>query len=143
MKQEKNKSIKTESFLLYFRVIKCIIIKDYGWKLKSGGENVTLEELNVIKKTEDEADSIVRESLSQSRKMILDEERNSYRFLEQILDEEGQKATELIESVEKKAKEEAKEILEDAQNQSNLVKSEAKENFEKAVDFVIERIVEI
>ncbi|HOJ11571.1 MAG TPA: hypothetical protein PK733_13400 [Clostridiales bacterium] len=102
---------------------------------------MTIEIVRSIKNAEQEADNLIKESISKAHNIMSDAEKQKNEVLAKIVEEAEQESANLLMNMEKEVQGEIEGIYRKAEEEGKLIKNKARTNINKAVDIVVERIV--
>lgn len=102
---------------------------------------MSIDLIKAIKDAEEKADQIIKQSLTDARQMVADAENQSVILVEQAMEQAFIKANDIITNAEKSAVEEISQIKEEITHECNLLRKQASNKIEAAVNLICGRIV--
>lgn len=101
------------------------------------------EVINEIQRAEAKADELIKNAQSDASKITKDAEKKSLLEYKKILDDAKAQRQQIMNDAVAKAEKNTEYIFEEGRNEANNIKKISNEKVERAVNLVIERIVNI
>jgi V/A-type H+-transporting ATPase subunit G/H len=108
-----------------------------------GGDRVSIDILQSIVQTEEEADQIVRQSVTDARQIVIDAENQSYTLVEQSVQDAEESSGKIILEAEKIAQDKIDSFKQQVEQECSEIRQQAGERMSRAVDLIIGRIIKV
>lgn len=102
---------------------------------------MTLEIIKAVRKAEQDAEKVIEDSVSRSRDIISNAEKDKHKILENAIKEGEREAAEIMKQMESDAQREEERIYIRAEEEGEAIKKATDPKIDSAVDFVIEKVV--
>jgi len=102
---------------------------------------MTLEIVRAIKKSEDEAEKIIADSVLKSREMISEAEKRKNDILKKALDDAEKESAQLLADMDISVQKEIDSIIKKAYEDGQVMRKQAQVKLSRAVNIVMERII--
>ncbi len=106
-----------------------------------GGEKMAVSVLKEIRDAEYEAERIEKKSISDAREIVSDTKREAYEHLESTIQDTEMKANEIMQQAKQQAHGEIVKMNVDVSRECDMIVEQAMTNLDKAVEFIVGRIV--